>query len=200
MNIIILAIIIHLDFYKLLKILFSVNLILYSKMKLTFDSHHKSQFWCYDKNEKIPNDVSMKCRRAYWFICPVNPRHQVFKISIRKILEGKWCKKCKSSKGENEIRRILSNNNIEHLEQYKIKPNNYRYDFYLVKQNLLIEFQGNQHYAYTKYFHKTITRFQEQLERDSFKKAIALRNHYNYLEINHKDFKNLENILSKYMF
>jgi hypothetical protein len=36
--------------------------------------------------------------------------------------------------------------------------------------------------------------------QNSFKKAIALRNHYNYLEINHKDFKNLENILSKYMF
>lgn len=168
-------------------------------MNLTFESHHKAQFWCYDKNEKKPEEVSMKCRRAYWFSCPVNNRHKDFKISIKGILQGKFCKKCKSSKGETKIRRILSNMNINHIEQYKINPNNYRYDFYITDYNLIIEYQGQQHYSFVKFFHKTLKRFQEQLERDSFKKAIALRHHYDYLEINHKEFKNLEHILKNYI-
>lgn len=68
-------------------------------------------------------------------------------------LEGKGCSRCKQSKGEHKIEKILSDIGVVFSKQqtfpdcrnpltgYKL-----RFDFYLPHENLLIEFDGPQHH------------------------------------------------------
>lgn len=56
------------------------------------------------------------------------------------------CPICSSSLGEQKIRQILIDHNIEFIREYKLLDTNYRYDFYLPKLNILIEYDGLQHF------------------------------------------------------
>lgn len=74
---------------------------------------------------------------------------------------GQVCKNCSNaeSSGERAIRHWLEDNNIE-FEQEKMFPDcrdksMLRFDFYLPKHNLIIEFDGSQHFRDTTYFEKS---------------------------------------------
>lgn len=61
---------------------------------------------------------------------------------------------CLKSIGESNIAILLSKNNIDFIQQYKIEDAIYpdtkgsmRFDFYLPKENRLIEFDGEQHFS-----------------------------------------------------
>lgn len=56
------------------------------------------------------------------------------------------CKRCNESHGERKICMILDTLAIPYLREYKIDGFNYRFDFFLPDQNILIEFHGYQHY------------------------------------------------------
>lgn len=119
-------------------------------------------------------------------------------------LKGHRCPQCYSSKGEERISRYFQNKSI------KYKPQKYfngllgvgggylKYDFYIPDYNLLIEYNGEQHY-------KPIDAFggQEQLkiqqEHDKRKREYAENNGFLFLEIGYWDFDNIENILNKYV-
>lgn len=77
-------------------------------------------------------------------------RHGDFLQVPRDHYRGSGCPKCNSSKGEREIRKILKKWKIPFEEQktfddLKLKSN-LRCDFYLPKENVVIEFNGLQHY------------------------------------------------------
>ena len=55
-----------------------------------------------------------------------------------------------------------------------LRKNNYRFDFYLPKQNILIEINGAQHYENIKFFYKNRVEFKKAQERDRRKIAYAL--------------------------
>ena len=55
-----------------------------------------------------------------------------------------------------------------------LRKNKYRYDFYLPKQNILIEINGAQHYENIKFFYKNRVEFKKAQERDRRKIAYAL--------------------------
>ena len=84
------------------------------------------------------------------------------------------------SKGENLISIILKNEKIP-FEQEKSfsedkKVKYYRFDFYLPNQQICIEFQGEQHYHYSQFFHKTKSDFTKAQERDRRKVNFCLAN------------------------
>ena len=56
------------------------------------------------------------------------------------------CKGCIQSKGETAVESALIKHGLEYIQEYRIKPHPYRYDFYLPKRNVFIEFHGYQHY------------------------------------------------------
>lgn len=104
------------------------------------------------------------------------------------------CPKCSSSKGENKIRNYLKENGILFEEQKKFKETKkLRYDFYLLKEDLLIEYNGRQHYEPVKAFGGEEQLIKQQ-ENDKIKKEYAEKYH-NFLEISYKDFNNIEEIL-----
>src|SRR5208283_3925698 len=69
------------------------------------------------------------------------------------------CPKCKLSHGELRIIKFLESNNIEYVTQKTFNDfrnsftdKMYQYDFYIPSKNLLIEYDGKQHFEYGGFF------------------------------------------------
>ena len=79
----------------------------------------------------------------------------IWEAKPNNILNGKGCPKCKSSKGEQRIQKILDKYNIKYDIQYKFKnccnENVLPFDFYLPQYNLCIEYDGIQHVLLVEY-------------------------------------------------
>lgn len=72
-------------------------------------------------------------------------------------IRGCGCGKCRSSKGERYIEKILQKNKIEFERQYKFEDcRNKRplpFDFYIPSMNMCIEYDGQQHYDENNIYH-----------------------------------------------
>lgn len=100
---------------------------------------------------------------------------------------------CVKSYGELAIRKILLENNIE-FETEKTFPDlgKLRYDFYLPKQNRLIEFDGEQHYRdYNDNSSWGRVSLAERQARDKFKNKYALDNQIQIIRIPYWEKENL---------
>lgn len=113
-------------------------------------------------------------------------------------LRGTRCPYCKSSKAEKVVFDFLTRNNIN-FESQKIYDDlkGYKkflpYDFYIIKQNMLIECQGQFHDETAKIQSKEELR-KRQLN-DKKKKEYAQSHNIELLEIWYWDFDNIETIL-----
>lgn len=118
-----------------------------------------------------------------------NPEHGSFWVTPSSHLSGSNCPKCNSSFGETAIRRILLKHSVEHSEQYKLPEiqNRYKYDFYIPSKNLLIEFQGLQHYQDIKMFAVRMS-LEERQARDRIKLDIARTLKYSIEYIDYDKF------------
>lgn len=78
--------------------------------------------------------------------------HGDFEQNASSHLQGAGCPWCKTnSKGEDKLDILLSFKNIRFVRQYKIVPFRYSYDFYLPDYNLLIEYDGRQHFKHNSW-------------------------------------------------
>jgi hypothetical protein len=129
-------------------------------------------------------------------ICPI---HGVFPQVARDHLTGCGCIYCSASRGEKAIRRHLMENKIEHKQQKTFKLCKYKhalpFDFYLPDYDLLIEYQGIQHYEAVDFFGGE-EGFIERRKKDKIKKDYAEK-HHNFLAIPYWDFDNIETILKQ---
>ena len=120
-------------------------------------------------------------------ICPL---HGSFWQSPDNHLHGKGCKSCNESQGEKAIRRILVLNEIEFFEQWtdhdciKIKP--LKFDFYLPSFDIIIEFDGQQHFRPTGFFGGKKA-FRKLKEYDQFKDSWAKKHQIRLLRIAYFD-------------
>lgn len=122
-------------------------------------------------------------------ICPI---HGVFSQTPSGHLAGSGCWSCGSSKGEKFISKILKENNINFIREFRLPEIlnvKYRYDFWLPDHNLLIEFHGGQHYFPVEYFGGEES-FKKTRERDIFKKILAKETRRNLVVFNYKQFRN----------
>lgn len=107
------------------------------------------------------------------------------------------CPRCKQSKGEKKISEFLIKNNQNFIPQKTFawtNPKKYRYDFYLPEKNLIIEYNGSQHYVEAPFFRNTL---KEQKKIDREKRKLAIANGYDYLVISYKDYEKIEKILKE---
>jgi len=105
-------------------------------------------------------------------------------------LRGSGCPVCKSSKGEKEIIKLLKKYKINYLTQYsfddlKLKGK-LRCDFYLPEKNVVIEYNGEQHYKPNE-FYGGKKGFELTQKRDKLKKEYCLNNGIDFLEIKFSD-------------
>jgi hypothetical protein len=100
------------------------------------------------------------------------------------------CFKCNESHSENKISEILKNNNIKFIQQKKFKDcKNKRllpFDFYLPKMNILIEYDGKQHFKSIKYFGGEEGLKKRQIN-DQIKDNFAKENNIKLIRISYKE-------------
>lgn len=65
------------------------------------------------------------------------------------------------------------------------------FDFILPQVKVLIEVQGQQHYAYSKFFHKDKLDFQKQKYRDSLKRQWVDQSPYNLVTFKYNEIPKL---------
>lgn len=115
------------------------------------------------------------------------PEHGIFETTPQIHLKGNKCPTCNFSLGENNLKEFLKENNIKFEEQKKfsnLKDKTYlSYDFYIPSKNLLVEYNGIQHYKFNKFFHKDLHCFHKQLHHDWLKRKYAKDNNINLLVI-----------------
>ena len=107
------------------------------------------------------------------------------------------CGCTKESHGEQKIREILTQNNIVFESQksfsnfiYPDTKGKPRYDFFLPEYNILIEYDGEQHFK--KIFNwDTDERFQNRLFHDKLKNKYAIQNQITLIRIPYTHYNNL---------
>ena len=115
----------------------------------SFASHDKAIFWS-STNTKTPRDVFKSTREKYWFDC--NQCQAAFEISLDKVsCRGQWCSRC-TYKTEKKLLIWLQQNytGVEYQKGFswtQTERSQRKYDFFLPKQNILIELDGMQHFA-----------------------------------------------------
>ena len=121
----------------------------------------------------------------------------VFSILPANFLIHPCCPKCspKRSKGEIFISNYLKNKGIKFIPQFRFQEEpKLSYDFYLPEYNLLIEYQGQQHYEPVEHFGGE-EKFRIQQERDKKKRKMAQEKNIELLEISYLDYDKIQNIL-----
>lgn len=122
--------------------------------------------------------------------------NKVFLCQPRELLHHSHCPCIRiDSKGEKAIEETLNKYGIEYEQQKRLDEiKKAPFDFYLPAYNLLIEFQGRQHFEPVKQFGGE-KQLEVQKEIDQRKKTIAENNGYSILYITYKEMSLVEDIL-----
>jgi very-short-patch-repair endonuclease len=123
--------------------------------------------------------------------------HGDFKQKASHHLLGHGCTKCNESKGERIIGSILEQLGIESVREKRFKECRSRknsllkFDFYLPKKNICIEYDGIQHFEPLDFF-GGIEKLEIQKENDSIKNLFCENKKIKLIRIKHS-----ENILNR---
>ena len=132
--------------------------------------------------------------------CPVCGKYFYQKPEVH--WKGHGCTFCNMSAGESKIFNWLKDKGIESSYQYKYDDlrdtNQLSYDFFVEKYNLLIEFNGRQHYMYLEGYHKNLHSFHRQKHHDWLKRKYTRDNKINFLFIPFWEYENINEILNEY--
>jgi len=111
------------------------------------------------------------------------------------------CPRCKSSKGETIIENFFKSNNINFVTEKRFPDckdkRSLPFDFYLQELNLIIEFQGEQHYTPIKCFGGEKS-FEKIKFHDKIKKEYCINNNINFIELNTFNINELQTIIRFY--
>lgn len=147
------------------------------------------------KYKGAKNQIILKCRicKEEWLSTPTNS-----------LKENYGCPNCNRSYGEKKIKEFLDKNNLIY-EQQKSYENllgvggrKLSYDFYLPKNNLLVEYQGEFHDGTA--WQQDEDSFKRQKEHDLRKRNYASKNKIELLEIWYYDFNYIDNFLFDAVF
>lgn len=98
---------------------------------------------------------------------------------------------------EEHVYNILIERHIDFEREKSFKDlrnNNYRFDFFLPQQNLIIELDGRQHFEYIPYFHKNQQNFLKSQERDRRKNSYCLANKIPLYRIPYWEIDNIKTL------
>lgn len=110
----------------------------------------------------------------------------VYEVKPYSFLQGNRCPYCNEPHTEQTVAKVLSSLGIRYEVQKTfddLKDSRLlSYDFYIPSQNILIEYQGKQHYEPVEYFGGN-TKFATQQKHDKMKSDYARNNNYNLITI-----------------
>lgn len=116
---------------------------------------------------------------------------QVFSIIPKDLIRYKgFCPKCnyRHSHGEYKIKNILDKIGISYIKEYPVKIQNkvLRFDFFLPEKNIMIQYNGIQHYQSVKFFGGQ-EKFLKQQEHDKIKSQWCLNNNIKLIIIKYTE-------------
>ncbi len=128
------------------------------------------------------------------------PKHGEFMQAPDSHLHGNGCPTCNSSKGALAVFKHLLKHQISYETEKRFDKCKYKktlpFDFYIPKINLLIEFDGEQHYKPVEVF-GGVEAFEKQQIKDVIKNKYAKENNYYLVRI--RDINNIEIVLKPYI-
>lgn len=122
--------------------------------------------------------------------------HGTFEVGAGEHLDGCGCPLCKESLGEKRIRMYLEKKGISFIRQHPIiyKENKYKVDFFISSRNLIIEYNGEQHYKPVKMFGGAKA-FHKQKQRDINLRDYCKEENIRLLEISYLQYPIIEQVL-----
>lgn len=117
--------------------------------------------------------------------------------------EGRRCPHCVNSNGEEVIKEYLDRNNISYEREVAFEECRHnkplKFDFYLEEYNLLIEFDGKQHFLESFSDKPSNNSLKEIQKRDKIKNKFANEYEINLLRISYKEISKINKILDEYL-
>jgi hypothetical protein len=161
--------------------------------------------WDYNKNNKKPEEYCPNSNKYAWWKCKECGNEWSTPIQRRNSGQKSGCPECNKSKGENQTKIILNNNNIYNIPQHTFPDCKYinvlEFDFYLPDFTTCIEFQGQQHYFPVDFAGRgkkwADEEFRKNQIRDQIKRNYCKENNIKLIEVPYYDFDNIEEILNK---
>lgn len=155
----------------------------------------------FKNNELTPHKVSKRATKKVWWQCTFGHEWQA-NISDRTKSNGTGCPYCFDSHGEKEIKKCLEKNNIKYEFQKKFPNCKLKrplpFDFYLPSYNILIEYDGEQHFKPIKYF-GGVKKFNSLRKKDKIKNLFAQENGIYLLRIPYTKINEVEKILTAHL-
>ena len=123
---------------------------------------------------------------------------ETWSLSINNFLNNKGCPICNKSKGEKLIRKILLDYNIDFVQEKRFDTCKDKimlpFDFYIPSLNLLIEYDGQQHFK--DGWFKNLENLEKTQYHDKIKNDWANKNNICLIRYNYnQSFKEIENNL-----
>ena len=164
-------------------------------------------------NKEFLSELGEECLKEFEFLeeyknidTKIKIKHKkcgtVFELSPYKLIyrhNKKYCPICyyKKSHGEIEIAAFLENKKINYYREYAFQDlSNRKFDFYLPEQNIIIEFDGEQHFKPVDFFGGEDS-FKDLQKRDYEKNQYCLKNKITVFRIPYTQINNIEKILSE---
>jgi len=148
------------------------------------------------KNKLKSFEVSLGSDKKVWWLCFNSTCEHIHewdaRISDRN--KGSGCPICCISKGEKYVKELLEKKKIKYISQLKLTNKLLFFDFFLPDYNLVIEFDGIQHFEPVEYFGGDKS-LQKQVQNDLLKNGYCTENKINLLRIHHKDKDEIEVLL-----
>lgn len=121
-----------------------------------------------------------------WFICP-NCGKELYKFINNVSYKGLSCDRCGDglSYPNKFMANVLTQLGLKYKPEYNINTEKYKYDFFLMDYNTIIEMHGKQHYEESGFTSRTL---EEEKENDNRKYEYAMKNNINsYIVIDSKE-------------
>lgn len=169
-----------------------------------FDSLMSSTERFIKKSKKIHGNKydysKVKYKKSLSPVIIICNKHGEFLQTPNTHLQKKGCPICFLSKGEAKISNWLSINKIKFIPEKRFDTCKNKYtlpfDFFLPDHNLIIEYDGLQHFAFTEKDKRyTKKQFKKTKHNDFIKNQFCIENHINLLRIPYTEFNQIETIL-----
>lgn len=134
-------------------------------------------------------------KKRYDWLCQCDCGNDIIVLGSSLISGNTQSCGCIKSMGESNVKKILNENNINYISQYRVMINNklYIYDFAIIENNQiikLIEFDGIQHYGRISGWF-TEERYKDLVASDIIKNQYALANNIPLVRIPYTERDNI---------
>lgn len=151
------------------------------------------------KNLVKPDEVTAGSQRKIWWLGKCG--HE-WEASVRcRTLRGNGCPTCQDSKGEKQVEKVLNNLGLSYVKQKRFPSCKDRrtlpFDFYLEELNILIEYQGKQHYEPLFFGGDCNNLFELIKKHDTIKENWCSENKIKLSAIPYTKFKDIEEIIKR---